>query len=98
MTTSDDALETTVRLTGDLDMESAGDVLATILASGSAATVVADLSGIEFLDSSGLRVLMEARSVLEANGRTLVIVNPAGPVRRVLQVTGMGEQFGVDVS
>ena len=96
--TSDDALDTTtVRLTGDVDMEAAGDVLARLLAAGSAPTVVADLAGVDFLDSAGLRVLLEARSVLEADGRRLVVVAPSGPVRRVLQVTGMAGVFGVDL-
>jgi len=98
VTASDNSLDTTtVRVTGDLDMEAAGRVLEELLASGSASTVAADLSGVDFMDSAGLRVLLEARSVLESHGRSLVVVNPAGPVCRLLEVTGMATVFGVDL-
>ena len=78
------------RLTGEIDFTSAGPIqttlLSMILPGGGA--VLADLSGVTFLDSSGLGVLVQAhRTSLERKNRLLVVASP--PVRRLLRLTGM---------
>lgn len=40
----------------------------------------------EFLDSSGLNLLLRARATLARDERQLAIVCPPGPVRRVIEV------------
>ena len=52
-------------------------------------TVRLDLSRIEFLDSSGLQLLVSASKSAAADGWTLQIVPPEGPARRVLGIAGM---------
>jgi anti-sigma B factor antagonist len=52
---------------------------------------VVDLSGLEFLDSSGLNVLLRARALLGRDERALAVVCPPGPVRRLLDVAGVAE-------
>ena len=50
--------------------------------------VVADLSEITFLDSSGLGVLVQAhRTATERDSRLLVVASP--PVRKLLRLTGL---------
>ena len=52
---------------------------------------VVDLSGVEFMDSSGLLALLNARGVLAEEERALVVVSPPGPVRELLEVAGMSQ-------
>lgn len=59
-------------------------------------SVVVNMAGVEFLDSSGLRELIEARDKLRRDRGTLTIESPSRPVRRLLSLTGLAEQFGVD--
>lgn len=51
--------------------------------------VVVDLSGLTFLDSSGLGALLRAKSCLEQRGGTLRISGAAGSVLKVLEITGV---------
>ena len=52
---------------------------------------VIDLCDLEFLDSSGLSVLLRARALLGREERPLAVVCPPGPVRRLLDVSGAAE-------
>ena len=52
---------------------------------------VVDLSGVEFMDSSGLLAMLNARALLAREGRALAVVCPAGPVRHLLDVAGVSE-------
>ena len=97
VTTSDDALDTTtVRLVGDLDMEAAGDVLSQILTCGTASTVAADLSAVDFIDSSGLRTLLTATRRAHQHHTQVRLRNVGGAIRRMLQITGTSEQFEIE--
>jgi anti-sigma B factor antagonist len=57
-----------------------------------------DLCELEFLDSSGIRVLLRARALLGRENRVLVLVCPAGPVRRALELTGVVDLFAIYAS
>jgi anti-anti-sigma factor len=80
---------------GEVDVATAPTLTArleeTILDSEGA--VVLDLSDVGFLDSSGIAALLRARGVLGRADRSLILVCPAGPVRRVLALTGIEELF-----
>jgi anti-sigma B factor antagonist len=58
-------------------------------------TLVLDLSGVEFLDSSGINVLLRVRALLGREDRALALVCPAGPPRRVLQLAGIDDLFAL---
>jgi anti-sigma B factor antagonist len=78
------------RLSGEIDFTSSGPVQSTLLAMilPGGGTVVADLSQITFLDSSGLGVLVQAhRTALERDNRLVVVASP--PVRKLLRLTGL---------
>ena len=51
----------------------------------------ADLSEIDFIDSTGLGGLLELRSTLRSRSVTLEIVAGEGPVRQAVEITGLGE-------
>jgi anti-anti-sigma factor len=78
------------RLTGEIDFTSAGPVQATlsgmILPGGG--TVVVDLSGVDFVDSSGLGALVQANRMARERGTRLILV-ASPPVRRLLRVTAL---------
>jgi anti-sigma B factor antagonist len=56
---------------------------------------VVDLSGVDFLDSSGLTVLLRARALLGREDRALALVCPHGPVRRVFELAGVSTVFAL---
>jgi anti-sigma B factor antagonist len=57
----------------------------------SAGAFVLDLREVEFLDSSGLRLILRARALLAREDRALAIVCPLGPVRRLFTETGIAD-------
>jgi anti-sigma B factor antagonist len=54
---------------------------------------VIDLSDVGFLDSSGLHVLLRARSLLGREDRALAVICRPGPARRVLELSGTADLF-----
>jgi anti-sigma B factor antagonist len=56
---------------------------------------IIDLSDLEFIDSSGLQVLLRARGLLGREDRALAVVCPFGPVRRVFELSGSSELFAL---
>ena len=57
----------------------------------SAGGLVVDLSGVEFMDSSGLLAMLNARGLLARENRGLAVVCPASPVRQLLEVAGVSQ-------
>lgn len=90
ITPSDDGLI----VTGEIDAHTA-PTLAESLA-GSGAGVRLDMSGVQFVDSSGLRVLIEAHQRAEESGGQLTIANPSDAVRRLLEISGVSDFLVVD--
>jgi anti-sigma B factor antagonist len=84
-----------LRLAGELDLYNAEEVrgaLAQALAS-EPTRIVVDLSEVDFVDSTALGVLIEARSKL---GRSdLMLASPQRETRRTLQVSGLDRQLPV---
>ena len=52
-------------------------------------SLVFDLTRLEFIDSSGLRVLVAAHRAMEAKGRASVVVCDSPAMLRVFDVTGL---------
>ncbi len=76
--------------TGDLDLESADHIERHVrqLRGRGVARVVIDLRGVEFLDSTGLRVLISLRNDAKRQHHELCLVRPPPAVRRVFTLTG----------
>jgi anti-sigma B factor antagonist len=55
-----------------------------------------DMSGVEFMDSSGLRVIIELHQRAEADSRRLVLRAPSQAVGRLLEISGLTEHLNVD--
>ena len=54
---------------------------------------VLDLCEVEFLDSSGLNLVLRARAALAREARPLAVVCPPGAVRRVMEIAGVDDLF-----
>lgn len=79
-----------VLLSGELDLAGAQqmeDSLAEIDRSDPARVIV-DLGGLAFIDSTGLRLLLQADARARERGYELVLRPGAAPVQRVFEVTG----------
>lgn len=85
-------------LAGEIDLASVESLEAAIAATEATAAkdVVLDMSGVTFLDSSGLRVLVTANERLSATGGRLVIRRPSPSVMRVLEITGLLSTISID--
>jgi anti-sigma B factor antagonist len=84
-----------VYVTGELDI-SAIPELSTVLAVAAAApgaTVVLDLGGVDFVDSTALGTILKAGGEIESAGKRLVVVCAHGPVRRLLEMTNLTQRF-----
>lgn len=58
-------------------------------------TVIIDLRELEFMDSTGLSVLIRAHQRAQEAGHRLAIVNGSRQVRRLLSLTGVAERLTV---
>jgi len=87
----------TVSPVGELDIATA-DRLSEALAAltiGGGEKLVIDLSGVGFMDSTGLRILIGANRKADEGGYELVIVTGDSPAKRVLELTRMDEHMQV---
>ncbi|MCW3032449.1 MAG: hypothetical protein QOK19_2459 [Solirubrobacteraceae bacterium] len=84
-----------VKLEGELDMANAPLLQNTIESSELAAakTVVLDLQGLTFLDSTGLRIILAAREQCWRRGQEFAVTPGSQQVQRLLSVTGVGEHL-----
>jgi anti-sigma B factor antagonist len=57
--------------------------------------VLVDCRALEFIDSTGIGVLVDARRQLQADGRALQIVHLDDPGRRAVEILGLTEFLGV---
>lgn len=58
-------------------------------------TAVLDLRGLDFLDSSGLRLILQLHARQREAGRRLVVVTTARPVTRVFELTGADNELEI---
>lgn len=80
---------------GEVDVASVPDLEVALDAAirESEGAFVLDLSDVDFIDSTGLRVLLWARSLLGREDRSLALICGPGPVSRALEVSGIADLF-----
>ncbi len=89
---SEDDGVTVVKVTGCVDLATA-PALASTLDCRPRTGLVVDLTGVEFMDSTGISALLTAQKAAAA-----VLVVTAGPVAELLELTAMGEIFPITES
>jgi anti-anti-sigma factor len=84
-----------IQLLGEVDLEVEDRARAALDEAADAAehSLVVDLSGLAFLDSTGLRLLIELRERLDGHSPVLSLVPGNASVQRVLEVTGVDKSF-----
>jgi anti-sigma B factor antagonist len=82
---------------GELDVATAPRMIAALNAVvGELATpLVVDLSSVDFMDSTGLALLMNAYRRVRRRGQGFAIVCPAGPIARVFEIVDMVDSLHV---
>ena len=87
----------TLQVIGDLDIAHAPRFATSAedaLRRRPGASVTLDLSGVEFIDSTGISALMQLRSVVNDSGGTLGLDGCSSYVERVLRLVGLAELMG----
>lgn len=85
-----------VRLAGELDLYNAHVVREILfdLCSEGPERLVVELSGVTFIDSTSMGVLIEARTKLP-NRRTFLLAAPGLETKRALEISGLDRHFSV---
>ena len=88
----------TMRWAGEVDIQAAESALRSVteldLRAGDVLRLALDT--VTFMDSTGVRCLLEARRHLDATGGQLLLVDPSPRVVRVLELTGVKSIFAPD--
>ena len=82
----------TLRISGAMDLdavERVGGAIGEAIREPGTTTVVIDLSAVDFLDSSGIAMLLKGRLDADAGGVAYRVTGAADMVRRVLELTGV---------
>jgi anti-sigma B factor antagonist len=83
---------------GEIDIETGplvAEAATAQLARPEVATIVMDLSGVDFMDSAGLAALVTIRNACHAAVRRLELQDPSPPVRKLLTITGLDDVFSI---
>jgi anti-anti-sigma factor len=88
-----DGSTATVSAAGEIDLSTVDELRSAVTDAASDGTekLRLDLTGIEFIDSTGLGGLLELRSTLRSRNVTLEIDAGEGPVRQAMEITGLSE-------
>lgn len=84
----------TLTVAGRLDTDTS-PMLAEEIKCDGVTNVVFDFAGLEYISSAGLRVLMAAQKGVMAVGGKVVVMNPNGIVKGVLDMTGLSGVFEI---
>ena len=88
-----DETYTHIALVGKLDVGGVGEIENKFLGYTAARkkSAVVDISGVNFLGSMGLRIILDAAKTLNREKKRLIILNPQPLVNEVLEASGIGE-------
>ena len=84
---------TVLRLKGELDVSSSAALEDELGRLEDATLIVIDLSELEFVDSTGLGVLVKTHQRMREQDRQLAVVEGGGQVKRLLELTGLDQQL-----
>ncbi len=90
-----------IRFAGEIDHHSAVDVRTGIdekLMAERPPKVFLELSGVDFMDSSGLGLIMGRFALVRRYGGKLAVLDPAPAVRKILSLAGMERMIPIRYS
>ena len=83
---------------GEIDAHTCPDLAAALEPLPGSGNVQIDMAGVQFMDSSGLRVLIGAHHRAAAAKRKLLICRPSKSVFRIIEISGLSDHLHVDSS
>lgn len=87
---------TSVVLVGEIDAHTAPDLAEHLdPLPGNDGDITVDLAGVDFIDSSGLRLIVEAHQRAEGSSRRLVVRKPSDTVVRLFEISGLASHLVV---
>ncbi|MCE7794151.1 STAS domain-containing protein [Salipaludibacillus sp. CUR1] len=86
-------------LSGEVDVYTASKLKETLtpLAEQGDKNLIVDLSGVDYIDSTGLGIFIGALKTTEKNGNTLMLTGLNERVRRLFEITGLNEVIDIEV-
>lgn len=88
-----------LRLSGELDLASAPLLQREIDSAGLGATaMILDLEKLDFIDSTGLRMILAAHERAKERGQEFAVTRGSRQVQRLLAITGVGEHLRIIAS
>lgn len=86
-----------ISMSGDLDIDSAAEFSARLddITAAAEIHVIVELSGVRFIDSSGLNSLVVGARESESRGGSFVVAAPSQYVARVFDLVRIGESIRV---
>ena len=96
-TINSDGDSATVCLRGELDLSGVDRAREAVQQAEAtdATLLVLDLSELDFIDSTGLEVVLRAARRAHDNGRRLIVARPSRYVRRLLELTAIDQSLDV---
>ena len=97
VTVSTDGDRSTVALRGELDMSGVDRAREAIEQAELATSplLVLDLSELDFIDSTGLEVILRAARRAHDEGRRLIVARPSRYVKRLLEMTAIDQSLDI---
>jgi anti-sigma B factor antagonist len=91
----DDEHGVVLRLGGELDLASAPELERQLaeIQRHSAGRILIDLTNLEFMDSTGLALMIRAQQAAQANGRQLRLRRGSAQVQRLFELTAVLDRF-----
>jgi anti-sigma B factor antagonist len=87
-----------VRVGGDLEFGTAASLRSALidLAQQGCDPLIVDIQALDFIDSTGLSLLVQAKQRIEAQGQRFILRNPSTRVLRVLEISGLADLFAIE--
>jgi anti-sigma B factor antagonist len=85
-----------VVLSGEIDAHSADALRDSLFAAPHTGDLRVDCSKVTFIDSSGLRVVLEVHQTLDRDSRRLILVDPSRPVARLVELAGLVSHLHIE--
>jgi anti-sigma B factor antagonist len=87
-----------VMLSGEIDIATAPGIERQLQEAESCGrqTIVLDLAAVDFIDSTGVHILIRAQHRADANGRRLVLTRIPAQAQRLFAITGITELFTIE--
>lgn len=87
-----------IRVRGDLEFGTAATLRIALVDAAQQGynRLVVDIGELEFIDSTGLSLLVQAKQRIESEGHAFVLRHPTERVRRVLEISGLAPLFTIE--